>query len=307
MGRQLPSLTSLRAFEAAARHLSFTSAAEELHVTQAAISHQVKSLERELGQRLFRRLPRRLLLTEEAQVLLPVLQDSFDRIADAVTRLSERSRRGALDVTLRPFFAARWLSPRLNRFWERYPDIELRLHHVSALLDFEKSGADMAVRWGRGDWPDLESELLLPTSIAPLCSPALLGGPAPLRRPADLAHHTLLHEESFRPWERWLDLAGAGQVDANRGPIIDDTNVRIQAAIDGQGLTLGPLSLVSDDLATGRLVAPFAASLNELAYYIVYPPGALDQPRVRAFRDWLLSEARADRRSRPSAPAWPRD
>lgn len=307
MGRQLPSLTALRAFEAAARHLSFTRAAEELHVTQAAISHQVKSLERELGQRLFRRLPRRLLLTEEAQALLPVLQDSFDRIAESVARLSERSRRGALDVTLRPFFAARWLSPRLNRFWERYPDIELRLHHVSSVLDFEKSGADMAVRWGLGEWPDMESELLLPTSIAPLCAPALLSGPAPLRRPTDLVHHTLLHEESFHPWERWLHVAGAGDVDANRGPIIDDTNVRIQAAIDGQGLTLGPLSLVSDDLATGRLVAPFPASLNELAYYIVYPPGALEQPRVRAFRDWLLSEARADRRSRTHAPARQRD
>jgi LysR family transcriptional regulator, glycine cleavage system transcriptional activator len=301
MARELPSLTALRAFEAAARHLSFTRAAEELHVTQAAISHQVKGLESHLGHRLFRRLTRRLLLTDEAQALLPVVQDSFDRIARAVEALADQSRDGPLDVMLRTFFAARWLSHRLSRFWALHPGIELRLHHSGKAVDFSKSSVDMAVRWGRGDWPGVECELLLAAKIAPLCSPSLLSDNAPLRVPTDLAHHTLMHEEDYDHWATWLELAGAGQVDARKGPIIDDTNVRIQAAIDGQGLTLAPLSLVSDDLATGRLVAPFEQSLDHLAYYIVYPNGALEQPKVRAFRDWLQSEVAADRRDNAKA------
>lgn len=299
MARDLPSLTALRAFEAAARHLSFTRAAVELHVTQAAISHQVKSLEKRLGHRLFKRMTRRLMLTDEAQALLPVVQDSFDAIAGAVARLSESSRHGTLNVMLRPFFAARWLSHRLSRFWDLHPDIGLRLHHSGEAVDLAKASVDMAVRWGRGDWPNVECELLLPAKVAPLCTPGLLHGPAPLRRPADLRHHTLIHEEDFEPWRRWLELAGASEVDAQRGPIIDDTNVRIQAVIEGQGLALGALALLHDDLATGRLVAPFEQALDELAYYIVYPPGALAQPKVRAFRDWLLGEVHADRRARP--------
>ncbi|MEM7403719.1 MAG: transcriptional regulator GcvA [Pseudomonadota bacterium] len=292
MSRELPPLTALRAFEAAARHLSFTKAAHELHVTQAAISHQVKGLEQHLGVKLFRRLTRRLLLTDEAQSLLPVVQQSFDNISAAAERLSAASRHGALDVMLRPFFAARWLSHRLNRFWAEYPGITLRLHHSTGAPDLARSEVDVAVRWGLGNWPQVECELLLPAKVAPVCGPSLLNGSKPLRKPNDLRHHTLLHEDDFDLWHKWLTDVGATGVNASQGPIIDDTNVRIQAAMDGQGLALAPLSLLRDDIATGRLVTPFDYALDDLAYFIVYPPGALEQPKVLAFRNWLLAEAR---------------
>jgi len=311
MARDLPPLNALRFFEAAARHLSFTRAAEELHVTQAAISHQMKALETHLGVRLFRRLPRRLLLTEEGQRLLPVVHDAFDRIAHTARRLAKEGESGPLIVMLRPYFAARWLSPRLSQFWERHPDIDLRLHHsIDPVVDFERERVDMAVRWGRGEWPGVEVELLLPVRVTPVCSPKLLRGPHPLRRPADLRHHTLLHEESYDLWAKWLAAAGVHDLEA-RGPIIDDTNVRTQAAIDGQGVTFGALSLLADDLATGRLVAPFPLTLDDLAYYIVYPPGALARPKVKVFRDWLLEEAARHRAadtpltSRPATPSPP--
>jgi len=291
MSRELPPLTALRAFEAAARHLSFTKAAHELHVTQAAISHQVKSLELHLGVKLFRRMTRRLLLTDEAQALLQVVQTSFDNIAAATRRLTEVSKHGTLDVMLRPFFAARWLSHRLNRFWVEFPNVTLRLHHSTDISDLNRANVDLAVRWGRGDWPDVEIEALVTAKVAPVCGPGLLHGRRPLRSPADLRHHTLLHEDGFDLWQKWLAGVGAREINASAGPIIDDTNVRIQAAMDGQGIALGPLGLLKDDLATGRLVAPFDYALDDLAYYIVYPRGALEQPKVLAFRNWLLDEA----------------
>ena len=291
MSRELPPLTALRSFEAAARHLSFTKAAQELHVTQAAISHQVKGLELYLGVKLFRRMTRRLLLTDEAQALLPVVQASFDNIAEAAERITESSQHGTLNVMLRPFFAARWLSHRLNRFWAKFPSITLRLHHSTATTDLHRADVDMAVRWGRGDWRGVEIEPLVAAKVTPVCGSGLLHGMRPLRSPSDLRHHTLLHEGGFDLWEKWLRGVGAKGVVASRGPVIDDTNVRIQAAIDGQGIALGPLALLKDDLATGRLVTPFDFALDDLAYYIVYPPDALEQPKVLAFRDWLLDEA----------------
>lgn len=291
MSRELPPLNALRAFEAAARHLSFTKAATELHVTQAAISHQVKGLETHLGVKLFRRMTRKLLLTDAAQTLLPAVQRSFDEISAASLALAEASRHGTLDVMLRPFFAARWLSHRLNRFWAKHPTIQLRLHHTSELGELQHAEADVAVRWGRGDWAGVESEPLLRVKVAPVCGPTLLEGPVPLRTPHDLKHHTLLHEDDYVLWNRWLHGIGARDVHAHQGPVIDDTNVRIQAAMDGQGLALAPLALIKDDISTGRLITPFDFALDDMAYYIVYIPGALDQPKVRAFRDWLLSEA----------------
>jgi len=290
----LPPLNALRFFEAAARHLSFTRAAEELHVTQAAISHQIKALETRLGVQLFRRFPRRLLLSDEGQILLPAVQEGFGRIAEAAQRISTGAQGGALTVMMRPYFAAKWLSPRLTRFWERYPDIDLRLHHSpEPTVDVARHGADIAVRWGGGEWPGVDSELLLRVELTPVCSPLLLRGPRPLREPGDLRHHTLLHDENHVPWTRWLEAAGEHDVDPRRGPVIDDTSVRTQAAIDGHGVALGALPLIADDLATGRLVAPFELAIDDLAYYIVYPPGALTRPKVKAFRDWLVQEAAA--------------
>ena len=290
----LPPLNSLRFFEAAARHLSFTRAADELHVTQAAVSHHIKLLEQHFGVRLFRRLTRRLLLTDEGQTLLPVVQACFERLAASTKILAETQRGGPLTVMLRPFFAARWLAPRLSRFWQRHPDIDLLLHHSNELLGFDAESIDMAVRWSQGEWTDVENELLLNVAITPVCSPQLLSGPRPLRTVDSLRYHTLLHEQNYDTWKKWLKAAGARKVNARHGSIIDDSNVRIQAAIDGQGVAMGAPVLLDDDLATGRLVAPFELMLDDWAYYIIYPSGALSKTNVKAFRDWLLEEAAAD-------------
>lgn len=291
MPGRLPPLNSLRFFEAAARHLSFTLAARELHVTQAAVSQQIRSLEGHLGVPLFRRLTRQLLLTDEGQILLPVVHRCLEQLSETFERLSPDTEGGTLTVMLRPFFASRWLSTRLGRFWSRHPNVELRLHHSTDPSDFVREDVDMAVRWGRGEWPGVQVELLLPTTTTPVCSPALLEGPKAIRAPSDLCHHTLLHEEDYDTWSRWLAAAGAPEVNARRGLIIDDTNVRTQAAIDGQGVALAPVSLLADDIATGRLAAPFPVTLDDLAYYLIYPPNALEHANARAFRDWLLDEA----------------
>jgi len=292
MRTRLPPLPALRAFEAAARHLSFTRAADELHVTQAAVSYQIKSLEDALGVRLFQRLTRRLRLTDEGQELLPVVSTAFDELGAVVDRIAARRSSGPLTVALRPYFAARWLSPRLSRFWRLHPEIELRLHHTHAVLDFGREDIDLAVRWGRGDWRDGEVELLLRTELVAVCSPRLLAG-RPVREPADLAHHTLLNDADFDLWPQWLRAAGAEGIDPTGGPKIDDSNVRMQAAIDGQGFDVAPRGLVEEEIAAGRLVSPFAARLTDYAYYVVYPRQATENPRVCAFRDWLLAEGRA--------------
>ena len=295
--RRLPPLNSLRAFEAGARHLSFTRAAEELHVTQAAVSHQVRALEEHLGVRLFRRLTRRLVLTEEGRALLPAVSEAFDRIAEAAERVGrDAGRARTLTVSVTPSLGARWLVHRLGRFWREHPDIDLRLHHSIQLVDFGRDDVDMAVRWGRGGWPGVEAEFLMPAGVTPVCSPALLAGPNPLRAPADLRHHTLLHDGGYEGWLEWLTAAGVTDVDARRGPIIDDTGVVIQLALAGEGVALGPTVLVAEDLAAGRLVRPFDLRLeSDIAYHLVYPSRALNRPKVKAFRDFLLAEAARDR------------
>ncbi len=293
MSYRLPPLNALRAFEAAGRYLSFTRAAEELHVTQAAISHQIKTLEDHLGIRLFQRRPRKLFLTEAGQTLLPVLYEAFKQISETVEGLSKTTNGNILTVSLRPYFAAKWLTPRLGQFWQQHANIDLRLHHTIQTVDFVREDVDMAVRWGRGDWENVQSEVLLRAKLTPVCNPALLTGVHPLHAPADLRYHTLLHEESYFDWGQWLAKAGVHHVDLRHGLIIDDTNVRIQAAIDGQGVALGCFPLIADDIAGGRLVRLFDLVLDEFAYYIVYPVGALSNPKVKAFRNWLLEETDA--------------
>jgi len=293
--KRLPPLRALRAFEAAGRHLSFTRAAGELHVTQAAISHQVKELEDYLGVRLFRRHTRKLALTREGKLLLPPVREAFHGISEAIEALRLEGEGGTLTVMLRPYFSARWLSHRLGRFFERHPDVDLRLHHSIEPVDFSRGDVDMAIRFGKGDWKGMVTEPLMPLELTPVCSPRLLGDAHPLREPSDLRHYNLLHEQNSDMWARWLALAGAAGVDPAHGPVIDDTNVRIQAAIDGQGVTFGAVSLNADDLATGRLVRPFDLALTDYGYFVVYPRGALSRPKVKAFRDWLLEEAVGER------------
>jgi LysR family transcriptional regulator, glycine cleavage system transcriptional activator len=292
VARRLPPLTGLKAFEAAARHLSFTRAAEELYVTQTAISHQIKALEERLGVQLFRRMPRGLLLTEEAQRYLPAVRDAFDLIAAATDRLVVVSASGTLTVSVLPSFASKWLVPRLGRFRAACPDIDLRISTSSHLVDFSREDVDVGIRMGPGVYPGLRVDRLFGESLVPVCSPELLGGAQPLRRPEDLRHHALLHEDDYAGWELWLELAGVEGAPVRRGPIFTDGAMVVQAAADGQGVALARRALAAGDLAAGRLVQPFDVSIpHDLAYYLVCPEASAERPKVRRFRDWLLAEA----------------
>ena len=299
MASHLPPLNALRGFESAARHLSFTHAANELNVTQAAVSHQVKALEQDLGVPLFRRLTRKLALTEEGRVLATAVADAFARIGETAQYLRSDSRQSVLTVSLTQSIGVKWLGARLGRFWQQHPEIELRLHHSWHLVDFDREDVDMAIRWGVGDWPGLTSHLLKSADVTPLFSPKLLSGDKPIRSPADLRHHTLLHDAGYDDWPRWLAAAGAPEVDAGRGPTFDSHNVLLEAAIAGHGVALGSTVLLADDIAAGRLVAPFDLNVQlDAAYHIVYPPRAADLPKVVAFRDFLLEEAARDEAAR---------
>ncbi len=295
MTRWLPSLNALRAFEAAARHLSFTRAAEELNVTQGAVSHQVKSLEAQLGLTLFHRRHQRLELTGDGQACLPFVRDSFDRLAAGFEQMRERDRSGVLTVSVSPNFAANWLVHRLGRFVDAHPEIDLRISAVLRHIDFAREDVDIAVRHGTGDWPGLHVTRLATERLFPACSPKLLEGPRPLRSPADLGHHTLLHLDSRTDWLKWLDAAGVEGIDLSKGTLFDQTSLVIDAAVAGQGVAQVRSALVATHLISGRLVMPFQLTLPvPYAYYIVCPRPIAERPKVRVFREWLVSEAVAD-------------
>lgn len=290
MQRKLPPLNSLKSFEAAGRLLSFTLAASELNVTQAAISHQVKVLEDFLGVPLFNRLPRKLTLTDQGMALLPEVIDAFDIVASAVGSVSKRATNDLLSVRLAPSFAAKWLSPKLKYFWLQYPEIDLSLYHAHSAVDFSRENIDIAVTYGKGDWPGVISERILSLDFSPVCSPSFLANDKPLSDINNLRYYTLLHDASHECWTEWLKLAGVSDIPSNRGTIIDDTNVLIQAAVDGQGVALGSSIFVEDHIEAGRLVKPFEPVLvNDFAYYVVYPESHLNNPAVCAFKDWLLA------------------
>lgn len=297
MSRRLPPLTSLRAFEAAGRHLSFTKAASELTVTQAAISHQVKSLEEHLGTPLFLRQPRRLELTRAGKTLLPVVRRAFNQIGDAVAGIANAASSAELTVRLAPSFAAKWLSPRLDDFRRRHPNISLSLTHSNKATNFRRESIDVAVTYGTGKWPGAVAEEVLRLDFYPVCAPQLEQAQFPLDTVANLRHYTLLHDADHQNWADWLKLADAVDVDASRGTVMDDTNVLIQAAIDGLGVALCSTHFVAGELAAGRLVRPFDTVLHtDYAYYIVCPRKHLNRPEVLAFRDWLLTQSANDER-----------
>ena len=298
---RLPSLNALRAFEAAARRRSLTEAARELNVTPAAVSHQVKALEADLGVRLLRRVKGEFVLSADAEAALPGLRAGFDRLAEAARRL----RGGAgdfLTISVGPTFAATWLVRRLGDFTERFPGIEVRLQTTDALADFARDGVDVGIRFGRGVHPGCESIRLFDEKIFPVCAPALLARGRPLESPDGLAAHTLLHvdwtpgaadDETF-DWEMWLRAAGAQGVDHTRGPRFSHSSIALQMAVDGRGVALGSDSLARDDLDAGRLVRPFDVALTiDFAYYLVYPRDSADAPGIAAFRDWMLSRTAA--------------
>lgn len=294
MTRRLPPFAALRAFEAAARHLSFTRAAAELHVTQTAISHQIRGLEELLGVRLFRRLPRGLALTDEAQRYLPAVRDAFDRIQTATSELMSARAAGPLTASVLPSFAAKWLVPRLGRFRMAHPEIDLRISASLHLVDFAREDVDLGIRMGRGHYPGLRVDRLFGEALIPVCSPALLEHGPPLRQPADLRHHLLLHDDDYTGWQLWLELAEVEGADAGRGPIFTDSGMVVQAAAEGQGVALARVALAAWDIAAGRLVRPFEVTLpHDLAYYLVCPEAAAERPRIAAVRAWLLAEATA--------------
>jgi LysR family glycine cleavage system transcriptional activator len=301
MTRRLLPLNALRAFDATSRHMRLSGAAAELHVTPSAISHLIRRLEEDLGVPLFRRVSRRLVLTETGQRLAPGVQEAFARLVKSVDEVRGDAEGGTLTVSLRPHFAVKWLTPRLSRFWEAHPEVELRLHHTIRQVDFASQEADLAIEWGRGERPALECTLLVPGKLTPVCSPALLEGAHPLRTPADLRHHTLLRETDHDSWVEWLALAGEVENAPHHNLYIDDSNVRIQAAVDGQGVELGCIALITDDLAAGRLVMPFDLTLDAFSYYVVHPRRRTLSAKTEVFRRWLLDEARRD----PEQPAPP--
>lgn len=302
MERRLPPLNALRAFEAAARHLSLTRAAEELHVTPAAVSHQVKSLEAYLGVKLFRRANRSLLLTDAGQACLPGLLDGFDRLAQAVEAVHACDESGPLTVTVPPSFGAKWLVTRLDRFRLKHPGYDVRLDASMRLVDLMREGVDIAVRYGAGHYEGMRVDRLMDEVAVPVCSPRLLEDDNPLREPADLCRHTLLHhtaphqDDNFPDWRMWLRAAGVESCDLSRGPTFSLASMAVEAAINGQGVALVGDVLVADDIAAGRLVRPFELSFPvNFAYYIVCPRVTAERPRVVAFREWLLGEARVSR------------
>ncbi len=300
MARRLPPLNALRAFEAAARHLSFAKAADELHVTPAAVSHQIKALEAHLGTKLFRRLNKAVLLTDAAQIILPGIREGFDSLAQTMEKLTGHDAANMLAVTVTPSFGARWLVPRLERFRTRYPEITVRFDATERLVDFARDPVDMGVRYGAGQYPGLESRLLIREEVFPVCSPRLLDGPHPLRTPADLSLHTLIHTDwdardaTSPDWRMWLLAAGAPEVDPTKGLLFGETNLAMHAAIEGQGVVLSSNVLAANDIAAGRLVRLFDVDLKAsgaFGYYVVAPRTTFNLPKIAAFRDWLLAEA----------------
>ena len=294
MATRLPPMNTLRAFEAAARLLSFTLAAEELHVTQAAVSHQIKTLEQALGVRLFRRLNRAIRLTEEGQQFVSEVRKALSHLATAVEKLAAPDAGGPLTVSVLPSFASKWLVPRLGRFGERHPQIDVRIEATNVLTDFQRDDVDMVVRYGMGNYEGLVSVRLMTEDIFPVCSPALLQGPKALRCPEDLRHHTLLHDDAHVDWAMWLLASGVKGVDPRQGPYLTDSALVIQAAVEGQGVALARGALAAGDIAAGRLVKPFDIAIpTEYAYYIASPKATSGHPKVAAFREWLLEEANA--------------
>lgn len=297
-------LNALRAFEASARHQSFSAAAAELHVTPAAVGQIVRTLEEWLGTPLFHRIASgrvRLVATEAAERALPDIRAGFDRLALGLGRLKEGSASGVLTVTVSPAFAAKWLLPRIDRFQAAWPDTDVRLETSLKAVDFVAQRVDVGVRYGMGSWPGLAADRLMDEEVYPVCSPRLLRRRGRLRKPHDLARETLIHDLSmdshtgFPDWETWLQKAGVAGVSTKRGMQINNSAAVLQAAIDGHGVALARSVMAHDDLAAGRLVRlfPDIDCSSALAYYVVYRPECAHLPRLVAFRDWLVGEANA--------------
>jgi LysR family glycine cleavage system transcriptional activator len=302
MLRHIPGLQSLKAFDASARHLNFTRAAEELHVTPAAVSHQIKELEEALGVPLFQRTSRHMQLTRQGQILKPAISDALEGLTRALQRIRQSDNPMRVQVTASPSIAAKWLVPRLDRFLDSVPGADVRIDVSSDPLDFDREDIDVAIRFGDGVYPGLNVEKLFHDTLFPVCSPELLKGAKRLREPRDLLQFTLIHMEweaqgaVWPNWRMWMQAAGVKDFNDSRGLHFSQTSLAIQAAIDGHGVALGDSTLVGDDLAAGRLVKPFELSLRspaQFAYHLITRRDTAERPMTKAFRNWILAEAAA--------------
>jgi LysR family glycine cleavage system transcriptional activator len=297
--RRLPPLNALRAFEAAARHLNFSRAADELSVTPGAVSQQIQNLEDYVGAALFKRTPKGLLLTDAAQTALPALREAFDRLAEAASLLTAAVDGRRLTLTAPPSFAAKWLVPRLGAFEQAHPQVDVWLSAGIELVDLTAGEVDVAIRYGSGRYPGLEVRRLLGETVIPVISPELLKE-TPLDSPEDLKNHVLLHDgspdldDSCPDWSMWLAARGVRGVDGQRGPRFNQSSLVIEAAANGRGVALAKLTLAQADLDAGRVVAPLQiATAVDFAYYLVHPKAKGRLPQVKAFISWIEAEAQA--------------
>jgi LysR family transcriptional regulator, glycine cleavage system transcriptional activator len=295
---RLPPLNALRAFEAVARRLSFVRAAEELHVTKAAVAQQVRALEQEIGAPLVQRSGRGLALTESGAAGAPGLAEGFAALARAARAMREAKGRRFLVISASASFAATWLVGRIGKFKALHPEIDVLLDANPIEDALESSTTDALVRWGAGDFPGLDTTLLFKEDVFPVCSPDIVSGDNPLRAPEDLKRRTLLHVEggpayaSWPTWSDWLKAAGARDVEARHGVWFNNMAMAIRAAAQGQGVALGSLAIVADEIAAGRLIAPFSTSVKTpFGYYFLCRPEAAGTPRIGALREFLVEEA----------------
>lgn len=296
---RIPGLSTLKTLEAAGRLMSFTKAAGELGVTPAAVSHQIREFEDQLGLRLFQRTSRSMRHTPAGRMLHETVAEALDTISRTIARLQKPGSKKRLKVTASPSITAKWLVPRLDRFLEIEPDAEMRIEVSQAPLDFARDDIDIAIRFGDGIYPGMKVDRLFVETVFPVCSPLLLSGRRPLRHPRDLLHHTLIHVDwadqgPWPNWRMWMQAAGVKDFNEHRGLHFSQTSLAIQAAIDGHGVALGDSTLVADDIAAERLVQPFSVALKvppQLAYYVIAPLETAAEPMVRTFRDWVLAEA----------------
>ncbi|WP_310326262.1 transcriptional regulator GcvA [Aminobacter aminovorans] len=299
--RFVPGTRALRTLAAAGKHLNFTRAADELGLTPAAVSHQIKEIEDQLGVVLFTRTSRTIRLTEAGSALVDASVDALDLLNRAVSRARKMTRGTALlKVTLDAQFASKWLMRRIDSFRKLHPDIELRFDISYEVRDFDLDDVDVAIRFGMGKYPGLVADRLFDNMIIPVCSPALLASGPPLRVPRDLFHHTLVHIEwsqqgvTWPNWRMWMAAAGVDDFDDSRSVVFTTSSDAVQAAIDGSAVALADFAMVANDLSEGRLVRPFDLGIRvsrEFAYFLVYPRNAADDPRIVAFRAWILDEA----------------
>jgi LysR family glycine cleavage system transcriptional activator len=292
----LPPLSTLRAFAAVARHLSFTRAADELAVTQAAVSHQIRTLEEFLGAKLFLRRGRTIELTEAGQALQGPVAGAFDQLETAVNRLQRSRDPAALNVTVLPTLMQTWLIPRLRSFQTAHPEIDLRMSSSVQTVDLRRRDFDIALRFGRGDWPDLHTDFMWAEEIHPVCAPELLEGEHPLREPEDLKNHTLLHyaarTDHWRMWLTEIDPDGLCGVDPESGLHFDNIDQALQAAASGLGVAIGSHATLLHAISQGTLVSPLPFTLKrDNAFYLVCLPERVDEPNIAAFRDWALAQA----------------